>query len=134
VAFDLRNQSGSTIRVRGGHWAVFLSLAEAFGWKPAGTRPPSGFPVDEGWHGRYDSNDGQIVTQEDAISLAKHLHGAAVSPDLNRALADVIRHIEAAVEREGMAIPAALRMTSGQFHPAFSPLLLFLYEGEFIID
>lgn len=134
MAFDLHNTSGSTLRVSGGHWAVLLILAECYGWKPAGTLAPPGFPPDQQWNRRYDSNDGQIVAQEDAVALAKHLHGAAVSPQLNQALADVIRSVEKWAEAQGLKIPDGMRMKPEHFHREFSPLLLFLYEGQFSIE
>ena len=36
MAINLRNESGATIRIGSGHWAVYLTLAETFGWRPAG--------------------------------------------------------------------------------------------------
>jgi hypothetical protein len=134
MAFDLRNNSGGTLRDSGGHWAVFLTLAQAYGWKPAGTGRPAHLPQTEKWNGRYDSSDGQVVTEEDAKSLARVLHAAAVSQQVNVALADVIRRIERQVETSGTTIPDAMRMKPEHFHQEFSPLLEFIYQGEFVID
>jgi len=134
MSFDLRNRAGSTFRVSGGGWAVLLTLAQTYGWKPMGTRRPLDGALAEPWHGRYDSSDGQIVLEEDAKLLAQVLHAAAVSPQLNRALGDVIRHIERQVEADGVKIPDGMRMRPEHFHQQFSPLLEFLYQGEFTIE
>ena len=37
MAFDLSNKAGDSIKVSGGHQAVFLTLAETFGWISAKT-------------------------------------------------------------------------------------------------
>src|SRR5260370_96016 len=126
MAFDLRNKEGATIRVSGGHWAVFLTLAQTYGWKPAGTNPPPGFSALQKWNRRYDSSDGQVVTDADAKLLAQVLHAAAVSAQVNIALSDVIRHVESQVEAIGTPIREEWRMKPEHFHAEFSPLLLFL--------
>lgn len=134
MAFDLHSKSGAAIRVSGGHWAVFLTLAERYGWKPAGTRRPEEYPATKSWAGPYDTNDGQIVEDADAKRLAQVLHAAATSDKLPVALADVIRHIENQVEDSGTSIPPQMRMRPEDFNQKFSPLLMFLYQGEFNID
>ncbi|APR82499.1 Hypothetical protein A7982_07848 [Minicystis rosea] len=135
MGFSLRStSSGETLRVSGGHWAVFLTLAEAYGWKPAGTQPPRSLPPGKAWHGRYDSSDGQTVTDADAKRLAEILHGAAVSKEIAFAVTDTIARIERSAEAEGLTIPAGMRMRFEDFREEFSPLLLFLYKGEFVID
>ena len=133
MGFDLTNKKGNSIRVSGGHWAVFLLLAETFGWKPEGTKKPANLDESQQWNGRYDSNDGQIVCQNDAIALAKYLHGAAINEKLPIALSDVIKFIENQVASTGIAIPEQMRMKVSDFNEEFSPLLMFLYEGEFEI-
>ena len=56
-----------------------LELAQAYGWKPLGTRLPT---VDRfrghgaTWLGSYLTNDGQLVLTEDALSLAEALSKA----------------------------------------------------------
>lgn len=57
-------------------WAKALELAEAYGWKPMGTRPPvhiDFYQLGAEWDGRYFTNDGQSVHAEDARSLAAAL-------------------------------------------------------------
>jgi len=134
AAFDLRNQAGNTLRVSGGHWAVYLTLAETFGWIPKGTERPKNLPENQPWNGQYASSDGQFVTDNDAKALAKILHGVAVNPKISIALQDVISNVEMQAERSGIAIPSQMRMKPEDFNKEFSPLLIFLYEGGFYIE
>lgn len=57
-------------------WAKALELARSSGWMAPGTQPPPFFDpyeLDADWDGTYFTNDGQIVTAEDACSLAAAL-------------------------------------------------------------
>ena len=50
-----------------------LGLARLYGWRPLGTRPPVGlnlYLLNAEWDGAYLTNDGQVVSAEDARSLA----------------------------------------------------------------
>ena len=134
MGVDLRNDGGETIKLTNRHWAVMLTLAETFGWQPAGTLAPKEWHGPGEWAGRYDSSDGQFVLEEDAKSLARHLHGAVVSDQFELALNDVIQYLEKSVEASGRKIPDAMRMKPGEFSNIFSPLLMFLYEGSFYIE
>ena len=134
MAINLRNESGATIRIGSGHWAVYLTLAETFGWRPAGTRRPPLLAPEIEWSGRYDSSDGQVVPDVEAKQLAQILHAAAVSPKIGQALFDVIAHIESQVENAGTRVPEEMRMHPNDFSKEFSPLLMFLYQGEFLIE
>jgi hypothetical protein len=71
---DFRNKSGATFHTTALPWAVFLNLAQAFRWKPSGTLRPPGLAPSEEWAGGYDTNDGQIVSDDDAKRLAQALH------------------------------------------------------------
>ena len=90
-------------------------------------------PPSETWNGRYDTSDGQTVVDPDARRLAEVLHAASVSPQLAVTLSDVIRRIESGVEAAGINIPDQMRMKPEHFSEVFSPLLMFLYQGEFVI-
>ena len=60
-------------------WAKALELAQVYGWKPLGTRPPSHIDFYDllvEWDGRYLTNDGQTVKAEDARWLAAALEQA----------------------------------------------------------
>ena len=68
-------------------WAKALELAQSYGWKPAGTRPPTQidfYELGAEWDGRYFTNDGQTVNAEDALSLAAALERSLEDvPDSN---------------------------------------------------
>jgi hypothetical protein len=57
-------------------WSKALELAQLYGWRPQGTRPPV-MPGFHGlktlWDGTYLTNDGQIVMDADARSLGDAL-------------------------------------------------------------
>jgi hypothetical protein len=59
--------------------AQALELARCYGWRPRGTRPPEAFnsyALNADWFGLYLTNDGQMVTAEDARALAEALECA----------------------------------------------------------
>ncbi len=134
MAINLRNSSGESIRISNGHWAVYLTLAETFGWKPQGTSRPPDLHADQIWSGQYASSDGQIVVEEEAKLLAQILHAAAVHPKIEIALIDVIAYIESQIEKSGTPIPPQMHMSPSDFSNEFSPLLEFLYKGEFFVE
>ena len=134
MAFNLRSKSGATGKIDGGHWAVFLTLAQSYGWKPEGTLAPAGFPETEKWGGRYDTSEGQTVTDADAKQLGTVLYAAIISDTLSVALTEVIAHVEQLLEEAGIVIPDPMRMAPEHFHEEFNPMLAFLYEGEFVIE
>jgi hypothetical protein len=84
MSFDLTGKIGS-FHWKGAGWAAVLSCAEEYGWKPAGTQPPRRVKAAE-WEGSYDTNDGQLVSTEDASNLASALQSA---------LDDEFRRVEA---------------------------------------
>jgi len=61
-------------------WPKLLRLAEAHGWKPRGTSQPQEelryFPNGMWDNRNYTTNDGQIVSAEDATALAAALESA----------------------------------------------------------
>jgi len=67
-------------------WPLLLILATNYGWEPAGTETPFIYESDEAklgkWEGGYCSNDGQVVTSDDAAALADALERALMDiPD-----------------------------------------------------
>jgi len=57
-------------------WVKALELARLYGWQPLGTRPTPGLDFSKlgaEWQGIYMTNDGQIVSSEDAYALAAAL-------------------------------------------------------------
>jgi hypothetical protein len=77
MSYELVNQPTDLCRTFSRQfWAKALELAQFYGWKPQGTRPPSHFDFYElrtEWDGRYFTNDGQMVKAEDARALAAAL-------------------------------------------------------------
>src|SRR5262252_9199511 len=72
-----------------GGWSRLLSIAQAYGWQPAGTRLPDGYEAGEPgfwqgdpseWDGRYWPGYGQEVIATDALDFAAALKRAW--PDL----------------------------------------------------
>ena len=65
-------------------WPVVLKLAQSYGWKPEGTQGPDyddpNLKMSDDWDGNYLTNDGQIVTDDDAAALADALESAL--PDI----------------------------------------------------
>ena len=82
MSYELVNQSTEVCRTFSRQfWVKALELARSYGWKPKGTRPPVGldlYELNTEWHGRYLTNDGQLVNAEDARWLA-----AALEQSLN---------------------------------------------------
>ena len=68
-------------------WAKALELAQSYGWKPMGTKPPSlvdFHSLGADWSGTYSTNDGQMVKAEDAFALAHALQKSLDDiPDIN---------------------------------------------------
>jgi hypothetical protein len=56
-------------------WARAYALAIEGGWEPLGTLPSKYLSEEDKktWEGNYDSNDGQVITDEDARSMASAL-------------------------------------------------------------
>ena len=78
MGYDLQNEKGNTFRWNVWGYSPVLSLAEVYGWKPKGTvlnNWESG-EIETDWDGKYFSNDGQVVTAEDASDMAKALSKA----------------------------------------------------------
>ena len=77
MSYELVNQPTDLCRTFSRQfWAKALELAQIYGWKPQGTRPPSGinfYEIYAEWDGRYLTNDGQAVKAEDARALAAAL-------------------------------------------------------------
>ena len=73
-------------------------LAEDFGWQPSGTQPPEGWDAEVEaigeWNGCYSTNDGSLVTAQDALALAAALEVALASDDFEQRIRDLHRVAE----------------------------------------
>ena len=77
------------------YWQAIFDLALMYGWKPGGTAAPDDF--DGEWNGDYFSNDGQLITADDARNLG---HALELSlPDIPRH--DAIGHKMKAIKVDG---------------------------------
>jgi hypothetical protein len=74
MAYDLKGK-GASFRMSNSGWPEVLAIAEEYGWKPVGTKPPKGIKRGE-WEGGYFTMDGQIVTAQDAKALANSIDDA----------------------------------------------------------
>jgi hypothetical protein len=70
---DLVNSQGSHFRCTSSFFASALTLAEEYGWVESGTVEPLQGRADGTWAGGYDTNNGQIVLDEDARQLGAAL-------------------------------------------------------------
>ena len=88
MSLELFNEATTlTRRYSREFWEKALELAQAYGWKPLGTRPPAAHNfrlLNADWPGTYLTNDGQTVMWEDALALARALEKAMDDiPDAN---------------------------------------------------
>lgn len=78
MGMDLRSETGDDYRFGGIAWVKVLTLAETYGWQPAGTL--AYIPTDKtdtaDVEETYLVNNGRIVTAEDAANLAEALEKA----------------------------------------------------------
>lgn len=85
MGMDLISITGDRFRFNGTAWGKVLDLAARYGWQPAGTLFPNFAPpdyteitdylprTDLDAIATYYSNDGQIVTETDALAIANAL-------------------------------------------------------------
>ena len=83
MGMELVNRHNDYIAFRHMVWARILYLAKDCGWKSAGTLSPydhddpnSEYYSPEPWHGGYASNEGQMVSADDACAFADALEMA----------------------------------------------------------
>jgi hypothetical protein len=85
MAFDFEGKTKS-FRMSNSGWPEVLAIAEGYGWKPVGTKPPKGMKRGT-WDGGYHTMDGQLVTAADAQALATAIDDA-VKDDFRRVRKD----------------------------------------------
>ena len=77
MGYDIYGAKGGSYRINGGGWRDLIKLALLFGWEGEGTTLDYD-PYDESipvldWDGDYFSCDGQFVSENDALNLARSL-------------------------------------------------------------
>jgi hypothetical protein len=109
MGFDLINEQEEYFRFNLVAWFNMLELARLGGWEPLGTEA-SGYRDDpeREWDGGYGSNDGAVVTAQDAAALADGLE--AMLDDLpDCPIPDqVVDYAEVVVKEEAPALVKAL--------------------------
>jgi hypothetical protein len=85
MSFLLTSESGVQTGWTHFAWPIVRKLAQDFGWQPCGTQAPVNWDAElekiGEWDGRYTSNDGQLVTAQDALALGGALEAALASDD-----------------------------------------------------
>ncbi len=87
MGYDFEGGDGSIIALTSGGWSFARPLAERFGWRPAGTETPEDWDRSGSWSGSYTGNSGQLVTVEDARTLAIGLRAALAVPEFGELVA-----------------------------------------------
>jgi len=108
-------------------------MAEQFGWKPQGTRKPSGFGLFRKWPGSYDTSDGQRVARSDASNLALAIQKALLSESFDNLVASMEAQMKEEVRSQ--VSPELFAAFSIEFDSSiFKEFGLFCDEGSFIIE
>lgn len=143
MGMDLTSESGDDLRLNNFAWATVLELAQRYGWQPRGTLPPedweeAGDEPGESWDGDdYGSNEGQLVTAEDAAGIAEALQAALSDPGATAVLAEMgaeeRRQIEQMVPPELMASFAGMPSFE-EYRPTIEMFATFCCKGGFRIE
>jgi hypothetical protein len=138
MGVDLNSIAGDSLHTSHMMWSFVLNLAERYGWHPAGTEPPAELEPGEKWLGDYDTNDGQKVTTDDALALAKALESAANDPQLHLAVAAVAdAHQDLLKSQFGSGAASFWRDRIVDLDNLYETIRDFSYfceDGEFLIE
>ena len=105
-------------------WREIYGLAVEFGWEPAGTICPDGCDP-ENWEGDYFSNDGQLITDEDAAALAAALRRAIAANVLKSTASDR----QEPSEKEAEVVPTFMAETVKKLKRSGAPAKTWRYLG-----
>lgn len=143
MGMDLISESGDDLRLNNFAWATVLELAQRYGWEPRGTLPPEdwmevGGEAGESWDwDDYGSNEGQLVTAEDAAGIAQALESALSDPGAAAALAEMgaeeRRQIEQMLPPEVAASFAGMPSFE-EYRPTIEQFAVFCRKGGFRIE
>jgi len=136
MAFELTNQRGALIDCNNMLWRFALRAAEAYGWEPEGSLPPSNWTDNDGqWPGDYDMQLNQIVSASDASAMAWALGVLLKDADYVSQLKQVSRRLNADLsakypdpELKTISKDDALKLRS-----FFEKLREFCAAGSFVI-
>lgn len=139
MGFDLSNKSGGYQRFNGAGWGLALSVAEHYGWKPAGTPRPGGWDDADGpWEGEYAIQAGQWVTAEDAVAFAEALDRAVAADDFVQVAQQGIDELNAelvnAIPRAKSDVKPLPPDGAEKFRNRLKELAEFARQGTFVIE
>ena len=135
MGMELTSENGSTFEFSGTGWAFYLNLAEVFGWKPEGTKKPKNYGILKKWHGAYDSNEGQFVTQSDAQALSVSLERALSSEHLDEKASSIASQLENTLKQAlGDQIPPGFKISPNVDKNYISNFVSFCKGGGFYIE
>ena len=133
MSFQLISESGAETGWTHFAWPAVRRLAEDCGWQPHGTLAPSDWNPERevigAWDGRYTSNDGQLVTAQDALELGAALELAVGSKDFE----DRIRKLDRAVTEllQSPAISVSLPHDPSSWRKDIGDFIAFCRKGGF---
>lgn len=134
MSFELISKvDKSTFSFTGSGWTFCLILSEQYGWECEGTTHPL---VIDGWHGRYDSPEEQVVSQNDALNLGKAVECALTSDSLENNCRKVADFIDEEVKKALGEISDAARIKisiNEEFLEYYKSFSEFCSKGEFSI-
>jgi hypothetical protein len=140
MGYDLSNASGAYVRFTGSGWDLALSVAEHYGWSPAGALKPVTWneATDGPWQGDYWLNVGQRVSADDAAALTAALDRAVCAPDFVEVAIRIVDEIhEELVEREPEwreDLEPLSRADAERFRPRLIEFAALTRQGAFIIE
>jgi len=108
MAYLLESESGAQTGWTFIAWPIIRKLAENFGWQPSGTLPPVSWDAEiekvGEWPGHYTSNDGQLVTAQDALALGAALEAALASDEFEPRIRGLFRGTMAQLRSTGLSV------------------------------
>ncbi len=134
MSHHLVSGDGEVFRLPTSWWFTYLAIAEVFGWKAAGTVAPIRLQADREWRGRYDTNDGQAVTDDDAAALRNALCSASQQTNFGAVVSGIILSFERGLEAQGIATHRADCIDPSGIIEDTPCFVAFLSKGGFRIE
>lgn len=138
MGYDLTNDRGDYLRFSPSGWSLALWLAESYGWQPEGTTLSQ---IDEEsglteWSGGYWTNDGQRISNRDALSIADACERALSDPEYETRAVGIRTRLneELAKEVPEFTFEPVDRSDIVKFRDRVQELIDFCRKGGFIIE
>ncbi len=132
MGYSLKSESGAETGFNMFGWGIVRRLAQDFGWRPLGTEPPVDWSSARTWSGTYTSNDGQLVTAQDALALGAALEAALASHDFDSRIRGLFGRACTEVRSPGVSVAEPAIQTS-DWRTAFDEFVRFCRRGGFRI-